>query len=239
MRSWEWGPYDNVSAFMRRNRRYLTPPPSLSLPLPPLLPPHLPPSFFSLCLPFEDTARTGSQEEGSHQELNWLAHGSREFIASTTAGNKCPLFKPPVYGILLRQPELNKTNSIHSFACKCSCIKSNEIKLFFLLYRYHLVKITNGFCTFFESVFIFFLLLTHKKQPCEIYRIWIITPILQTKKQSTARSSEVTPVITGSFWSNSVFDNSRLLSANTISCTWFYATHFVNNIRKVFSRILA
>ena len=47
---------------------------------------------------------------------------------------------------------------------------------------------------FFESLFIYFLLLTHKKRPCEIYSKWIIAPIKQTKKPSKA-SSEDTPVI--------------------------------------------
>lgn len=38
--------------------------------------------------------------------------------------------------------------------------------------------------------------------------------------------------------SNEFFDNFWLVSAKTISCTRFYAIHFLNNTRKGFSRIL-
>lgn len=75
MRSWEWGPRDENSAFIRDQRAF-------SL-------------FFSL--PCEDSARRqpyASPEESFHQNLiNW--HPDVGFLVFRTVRNKILLFKPP------------------------------------------------------------------------------------------------------------------------------------------------
>lgn len=57
--------------------------------------------------------RSMNQEADPPQTLNVRQHFDLRLSASGTPRNTCPLFKPPVYGILLWQPELTKTDGRH------------------------------------------------------------------------------------------------------------------------------